>query len=272
MAEWNRAKFVRYVANNTDSEQMIAYSSSEVDERKFVDNACEYLGRFWGTRLDREYPPAEWMTKERGRPMAIDLVRCKPGEENKAKKDKDIEIAIEAKFITPKEKTDQEAKEERNSIKTGEISQTPKQIIEDVFRLLSLENQNIERYLLVGGRRPAYNKIWEHSILQEMLPREYDNSFGTSNKLAAFFGISARYRNNILGSKKVNLEKWAEKLQKVLADFKESAPHKINFLNFDVELVAIFCPSGDWVIPEENTKDIQCDFIDVRLWQIKPSK
>ena len=252
MAYWNYARFVRYVANNTDSEQMLKYSNSELDERTFVDNAVEYLGRFWGTELDREYTPEEWRTGRPGKPMAIDLIRTKNNE---------FDTAIEVKFVR-----------DRQSFASD--------IVDDLLRLLSLQNVR-ERYLLIGGHKKKYQDTWEKSeILNGLLPLDHDKRFGKDrekSKLAVFWK-KAQYK----GRGKIEVDLDAEETRgkgkkkghkipvEVVERFKKQKD-KFNTeidLKFEIELKAYFCPRGDWGIDDPMHETIP--FVDVRLWKVTP--
>ncbi len=251
MANWSYSRFVRYVANNTDSEQMVVYSDSELDERKFVDNAVEYLGRFWAPKLGREYTPQEWKTGKKGKPMAIDLVRFI--DENQKSEDREIDIAIEVKFIiTSQDFTNQ--------------------ILEDVLRLLSLQIAK-EKYLLIGGRKEFYNKVWQNEAIKAILPLEHDPRFPVYQGKSAWARLWAPAQYHALGN--INIDRTAlpkEVLNRLntLTDGLQSQvgreDFKIDFKNFNVELKSFFCPRGDWGLTDE---DRECDFIDVRLWKFK---
>jgi hypothetical protein len=213
---------------------MLKYSESELDERKFVDNAIEYLGRFWGEALGREYTPEEWKTGRQGKPRALDIIRYG--------QDKKLDTAIEVKFVRRQQ-------------------DFPNQIVDDVFRLLSLQDVR-ERYLLVGGCKPEYQKIWENEMLNSLLPLDHDKRFGTDRKHMDWASLWKKALYHDLGWINVDIKGLPSDL------IERTKQQAVNCKTFEVRLKAFFCPRGDWGIDTEKHEGIP--FIDVRLWKLTP--
>jgi hypothetical protein len=155
--DWSPGEFVRYLAGNCDSENLI----ETFTEDALVRNAVEYLS----VRAPWETPFIEGKRSMRevahpdlpGKKLDIGMKSTK-GETNWA-------MILEAKWIS---------KEGRNSTK-----QYVQEIIDDIFRLSVLQ-ENMEegahRFLLIGGIEEHFNKVLVYEgLLQQLLKMPGEN-------------------------------------------------------------------------------------------------